>query len=54
VLGTFQVPSRKSFPMTKPQLPVRCTILPPPGSPEPPKEFDGTLSPGRVFRNPGT
>jgi serine/threonine-protein kinase len=53
VLGTFPVPSRQSFPMIKPALAIRCTILPPPGSSVPPKEFDGTLSPGRVFRNPG-
>jgi tRNA A-37 threonylcarbamoyl transferase component Bud32 len=53
-LGTFPVPSRQSIPMSTPQKKVRCTILAPPGSPVPPKEFDGTLSPGRVFRNPGT
>jgi hypothetical protein len=53
-LGTFPVPSRQSFPMTNAQRRVRCTMLPPVGSPVPPKEFDVTLSPGRVFRNPGT
>jgi serine/threonine-protein kinase len=53
-LGTFPVPSRQSFPMTNAQRRVRCTMLPPLGSPVPPKEFDVTLSPGRVFRNPGT
>jgi hypothetical protein len=53
-LGTFPVPSRQSFPMTNAQRRVRCTMLPPLGSSVPPKEFDVTLSPGRVFRNPGT
>jgi serine/threonine-protein kinase len=53
-LGTFPVPSRQSFPMTIAQRRVRCTLLPPVGSPVLPKEFDVTLSPGRVFRNPGT
>jgi hypothetical protein len=52
-LGTFPVPSRQSLPMNAAQKKVRCTLLPPPGSPVPPKEFDGTLSPGRVFRFPG-
>jgi serine/threonine-protein kinase len=52
-LGTFPVPSRQSFPMTVAQKRARCTLLPPPGSPAPPKGFDVTLSPGGVFRLPG-
>lgn len=51
-LGTFPVPSRQSFPMTVAQKRARCTLLPPPGSPAPPKGFDVTLSPGGVFRLP--
>ena len=51
-LGTFPVPSRQSLKMTNAQRKAHCTLLPPPGSGEPPKGFDVTLSPGGVFRSP--
>ncbi len=46
--GPFPVPSRHAFPMDSPTRAVHCTVLPPPTSGLSPKEFDVTLSPGRV------
>jgi eukaryotic-like serine/threonine-protein kinase len=46
--GPFSVPSRHSFPMDSPSRAAHCTVLPPPTSGLSPKEFDVTLSPGRV------
>jgi serine/threonine protein kinase len=46
--GPFSVPSRHTFPMDSPARAVHCTVLPPPTSGLSPKEFDVTLSPGRV------
>jgi serine/threonine-protein kinase len=51
--GTFPVPSRQSFPMGAASRSVKCTLIPPPGSGVLPKEFDVTLSPGRVSSIPG-
>ncbi|HEY3500973.1 MAG TPA: hypothetical protein VGK73_40045, partial [Polyangiaceae bacterium] len=51
--GTFPVPSRQTFPMGAASRSVKCTFLPPPGSGLLPKEFDVTLSPGRVSSIPG-
>jgi len=47
-LGEFPVPSRQTFPMATAVRPARCTVIPPPGSGAPPKEFDVTLNPGRL------
>src|SRR5690606_40566600 len=52
-LGAFPVPSQQAIPMTAPLLRVSCQLLPPPGSVEPPKEFDVTLKPGRLSTNLG-
>jgi hypothetical protein len=46
--GPFPVPSRHSFAMDSPSRRAHCTVLPPPTSGLSPKEFDVTLSPGRV------
>jgi hypothetical protein len=51
--GTFPVPSRQTFPMGAAARSVTCTLIPPPGSGLLPKEFDVTLSPGRVSSIPG-
>jgi eukaryotic-like serine/threonine-protein kinase len=51
--GTFPVPSRQTFPMGSASRSVKCTLIPPPGSGLLPKEFDVTLSPGRVSSIPG-
>jgi hypothetical protein len=51
--GTFPVPSRQTFPMGAASRAVTCTLIPPEGSGLPPKEFDVTLSPGRVSSIPG-
>jgi hypothetical protein len=48
VLGEFPVPSRQALPMTAAVRPARCTLIPPLGSDALPKEFDVTLSPGRL------
>jgi eukaryotic-like serine/threonine-protein kinase len=47
-LGEFPVPSRQVFQMTAAVRPARCTLIPPLGSAALPKEFDVTLSPGRL------
>jgi serine/threonine protein kinase len=47
-LGEFPVPSRQVLPMTAAVRPARCTLIPPLGSSALPKEFDVTLSPGRL------
>jgi serine/threonine-protein kinase len=47
-LGEFPVPSRQVLPMTAAVRPARCTLIPPLGSDALPKEFDVTLSPGRL------
>jgi serine/threonine-protein kinase len=52
-LGEFPVPSQRLIPMTSAERGVSCKLLPPPGSPEPPKEFDVTLQPGRLSTNLG-
>jgi serine/threonine-protein kinase len=51
--GTFPVPSRQTFEMGAASRSVTCTLIPPPGTGLPPKEFDVTLSPGRVSSIPG-
>jgi serine/threonine-protein kinase len=51
--GTFPVPSRQTFAMGAASRSVTCTLIPPAGSGLPPKEFDVTLSPGRVSSIPG-
>jgi hypothetical protein len=51
--GNFPVPSRQNFQMSTAVRPVKCTLIPPPGSGAPVKEFDVTLSPGRVSSIPG-
>jgi hypothetical protein len=48
VLGEFPVPSRQTFPMTTAVRRARCTLIPPSESGALPKEFDVTLSPGRL------
>jgi tRNA A-37 threonylcarbamoyl transferase component Bud32 len=52
-LGEFPVPSQRLIPMTSAERGVSCKLLPPPGSTEPPKEFDVTLRPGRLSTNLG-
>jgi serine/threonine protein kinase len=52
-LGEFPVPSQHAIPLTSAERRVRCQLLPPPGSAEPPKEFDVTLRPGRLSTNLG-
>jgi hypothetical protein len=47
-LGEFPVPSRQVFEMTAAARQARCTLIPPLGSGALPKEFDVTLSPGRL------
>ncbi len=47
-LGEFPVPSRQTFEMATAVRPARCTLIPSPGSGALPKEFDVTLSPGRL------
>jgi tRNA A-37 threonylcarbamoyl transferase component Bud32 len=47
-LGEFPVPSRQVFEMTAATRLARCTLIPPLGSGALPKEFDVTLSPGRL------
>jgi hypothetical protein len=51
--GTFPVPSRQTFQMSAALRPAKCTLIPPPGSGAQVKEFDVTLSPGRVSSIPG-
>jgi hypothetical protein len=51
--GNFPVPSRQTFEMSAALRPAKCTLIPPPGSGAPVKEFDVTLSPGRVSSIPG-
>ena len=52
-LGAFPVPSRQRIPMAVAVRSATCTLIPPKGSSLTPKEFDVTLSPGRVFNIPG-
>jgi serine/threonine-protein kinase len=52
-LGEFPVPSQHLIPMADAVRRVSCQLLPPPGSAEPPKEFDVTLRPGRLSTNLG-
>jgi serine/threonine-protein kinase len=52
-LGSFSVPSQQKIRMAMATLRAHCTLLSPPTSGKPPKEFDLTLSPGRVFDIPG-
>jgi eukaryotic-like serine/threonine-protein kinase len=52
-LGSFSVPSQQKIRMATATLRGHCTLLSPPTSGKPPKEFDLTLSPGRVFDIPG-
>jgi hypothetical protein len=52
-LGSFSVPSQQKIRMAAATLRGHCTLLSPPTSGKPPKEFDLTLSPGRVFEIPG-
>ena len=52
-LGSFNVPSQQKIRMATASLHAHCTLLSPPTSGQPPKEFDVTLSPGRLFVIPG-
>ena len=52
-LGSFNVPSQQQIRMATASLHAHCTLLPPAISGQPPKEFDVTLSPGRLFDIPG-
>jgi serine/threonine-protein kinase len=52
-LGSFNVPGQQKIRMTTAILHAHCTLLSPPTSGLPPKEFDLTLSPGRLFTVPG-
>ena len=52
-LGSFNVPSQQKIRMATAALHAHCTLLSPPTSGLPPKEFDLTLSPGRLFGIPG-
>jgi serine/threonine-protein kinase len=53
-LGSFNVPSQQKIRMATASLHAHCTLLAPPTSGQPPKEFDLTLSPGRLFAIPGS
>jgi serine/threonine-protein kinase len=53
-LGSFNVPSQQKIRMATAALHAHCTLLSPPDSGLPPKEFDVTLSPGRLFSVPGS
>jgi serine/threonine-protein kinase len=53
-LGSFNVPSQPKIRMTTAAVHAHCTLLSPPTSGQPPKEFDVTLSPGRIFSIPGS
>ncbi len=53
-LGSFSVPSQQKIRMATASLHAHCTLLAPPTSGQPPKEFDVTLSPGRLFSIPGS
>ncbi|HET9933517.1 MAG TPA: serine/threonine-protein kinase [Polyangiaceae bacterium] len=52
-LGEFPVPSQQQVPLRDGPRRVRCQFIPPPGSVDPPKEFDVTLRPGRLSTNLG-
>lgn len=52
-LGSFSVPGQQKIRMATATLRAHCTLLSPPTSGLPPKEFDLTLSPGRLFTIPG-
>ncbi len=52
-LGSFNVPGQQKIRMATASLHAHCTLLSPPTSGLPPKEFDLTLSPGRLFTIPG-
>jgi eukaryotic-like serine/threonine-protein kinase len=52
-LGSFNVPGQQKIRMATASLNVKCKLLSPPTSGLPPKEFDLTLSPGRLFTVPG-
>jgi len=52
-LGSFNVPGQQKIRMATATLHAHCTLLSPPTSGLPPKEFDLTLSPGRLFTVPG-
>ncbi len=53
-LGSFNVPSQQKIRMATASLHAHCTLISPPTSGLPPKEFDLTLSPGRLFSIPGS
>ncbi len=53
-LGSFNVPSQQKIRMSMASMHAHCTLLAPPTSGQPPKEFDVTLSPGRLFSIPGS
>lgn len=48
VLGQFPVPSVQEIPMPDGPIKVSCLLFPPAESPDPPKQFDVTLNPGRT------
>ena len=52
-LGSFNVPGQQKIRMTTAQVHAHCTLISPPTSGLPPKQFDLTLSPGRLFTVPG-
>jgi eukaryotic-like serine/threonine-protein kinase len=53
-LGSFNVPSQQKIRMSTASVHAHCTLIGPPDSGQPPKEFDVTLSPGRLFSIPGS
>jgi hypothetical protein len=52
-LGSFNVPGQQKIRMATAVLHAHCTLISPPTSGLPPKEFDLTLSPGRLSSIPG-
>jgi len=52
-LGSFNVPGQQKIRMATASLRAHCTLISPAASGLPPKEFDLTLSPGRLFTIPG-
>jgi len=51
-VASFSAPGSVTVPMQRASQKVRCTVIPPPASGEPPKAFDGELNPGRTFTFP--
>jgi hypothetical protein len=53
-LGSFPVPSMQKIRMVSPAINAHCTLIAPAQSGLAPKEFDVSLSPGRLFTAPGS